>query len=119
MRRRRDATAPSRRRATARAWFLATAMKFAALRLFASGFLLARVESPARAVERPDAARAIVDKAVVLIVDGARHDWTTGTADEGDGERRRLKLPSARRYGGGRAVRGEDERTRTRTRNGV
>ena len=76
-------------------------MKFTALRLFASGFLLARVESPSRATARPDAARAIVDKAVVLVVDGARHDWTTATRDEGDEARRRLKLPSARRYGGG------------------
>ena len=54
------------------------------------------------ATARPDAARAIVDKAVVLVVDGARHDWTTATRDEGDEARRRLKLPSARRYGGGR-----------------
>ncbi len=93
------AAAPARR---TRAWTLATAMKFTALRLFASGFLLARVESPSRATARPDAARAIVDKAVVLVVDGARHDWTTATRDEGDEARRRLKLPSARRYGGGR-----------------
>ena len=100
MRRRgRDGDASTARRA--RAWTLATAVKFTALRLFASGFLLARVESPSRATARPDAARAIVDKAVVLVVDGARHDWTTATRAEGDEARRRLKLPSARRYGGG------------------
>ena len=96
---RRRCRASSSRRVGAHA--LLTACKFIALRIFALGFLLARVESSARAVSAPTTA-PIVEKIVVFVIDGARYDWTTveRRGEDGDGAaRRRLQLPSARRYG--------------------
>lgn len=51
---------------------------------------------------RLDVVCVIVDKVVVFVVDGVWYDWMMVMRDEGDEVRRRLKLSSARRYGGGR-----------------
>lgn len=75
------------------------ACEFIALKLFASGFLLRRVETHERSLtswsDDDDDARANkVDKVVILIVDGARYDWTTekfGVSSSGDATTGRLR----------------------------
>ncbi|OUS45012.1 glycosylphosphatidylinositol anchor synthesis protein [Ostreococcus tauri] len=75
------------------------ACEFIALKLFASGFLLRRVETHERSLtswsDDDDDARAnTVDKVVILIVDGARYDWTTekfGVGSNGDATTGRLR----------------------------
>ena len=90
-------------RPMAASYVAATLLKFIALCIFASGFLLTRRESDAIGARVATAdGGAIVDKVVVLIIDGARYDWSLDDASlEGNrpAGRKQLTLPTVRRYG--------------------
>jgi len=94
---------PPMSRPMAASYVAATLLKFIALCIFASGFLLTRRESDAIGARVATAdGGAIVDKVVVLIIDGARYDWSLDDASlEGNhpAGRKQLTLPTVRRYG--------------------